>query len=531
MTSIRPTRTPPAPGARRPRAVALAWLLAPALACAPLSESAGLTAQTGDGVAPAGTAAASPEAVLDSILTTPPLSRAHWGVAVYDAGTGEPVLRHNPHRLFTAASTMKLVTAAAALDLLGVDYRFETAVEWVMDAAGRADSLVVRGGGDPSMGDAFHDHPLAPLDALADSLAARGLRRVAGPLVIDQGRFDSTLVHPAWEVFDLDWYYAAPVAPFAVMGGAYEIVVTPGAVGDRATVTLPFAEGLVGVDAGIATVPGTDRWDDALRRVTDADSVVLRGTIGAGAGPDTSWIAQTEPGRLAGRAFRRALTRAGVTVDGPVVVRYGGGRDPAAAPATRAAPAADQAGNGATPLRVVRRSPPLSAIIRLILERSDNWATEQLLKTLAASLLGHGSWGDGTELAERYLVERVGVEPGAVYMRDGSGLTPQGLLSPDAVVALLRHARERPWGPAFRAALAGPGEPESTLDDRLLPYADRLAAKTGTLRHVNALSGYLRSRDGRELVFSILSNGSGRPAREVQAAVDRLVASIIERGS
>ncbi|NIP82310.1 MAG: serine hydrolase, partial [Gemmatimonadetes bacterium] len=76
------------------------------------------------------------------ILHTRPLSRAHWGVAVYDLADGEPVLRHNPGRLFTAASTMKLVTAAAALDLLGPDYRFETVVEAAIDDRGRADGLV-----------------------------------------------------------------------------------------------------------------------------------------------------------------------------------------------------------------------------------------------------------------------------------------------------------------------------------------------------------------------------------------------------
>lgn len=154
-----------------------------------------------------------------------------------------------------------------------------------------------------------------------------------------------------------------------------------------------------------------------------------------------------------------------------------------------------------------------------------------MLKTLAATVLGQGSWSGGTDLVEQYMVETVGVPADAIYMRDGSGLTPQGLLTPDVVVALLRHAAEQPWGAAFRSALASPGEPESTLDDRLLSYRGRVSAKTGTLRHVNALSGYLQTRDGRELVFSILSNGSGQPSWVVQTAIDRIVESLIESGS
>ena len=524
MTSARSARTAGL------RAAPIAWLIVSALACAPAGR--GLAAQdqaavpvrtaTADTVGPVG-------AVLDSILRTPPLSRAHWGVAVHDLATGRPLLRHNADRLFSAASTMKLVTAAAALDRLGPGFRFRTVVRTRVDGRGHADSLVVRGSGDPTLGQPFHADPLAPMDSLADSLFAAGLRHVAGPLVVDQTLFDSVLIHPAWENFDLDWYYAAPVAPLAVMGAAVEVIVTPGAVGEPAAVAVPHGAGLVRLDARIRTVAGRDDWDDVLQRVPGTDLFRLRGTIGAQAGPDTSWIAQTDPGRTAGRALRAAMERAGIEVRGPVVVRYAARPGPAAG----AAPARDGAtdGDGPSAIRVAWRSPPLDAILQVALEQSDNWITEQVLKTLAATLLGRGDWNSGTDLVEGYLTETVGVPPGAVYMRDGSGLTPQGLLTPGAVTALLLHAVDRPWGPAFRAALASPGEPESTLDDRLLAYPDRVQAKTGTLRHVNALSGYLVTRDGHERVFSILSNGSGRPSWDVQAALDRIVEAIIENGS
>ena len=509
------------------------WLLLPAAACVP---GAGLAAQGPVTEGPRGIAGGDlrgPETVLDSILGTPPLNRAHWGVAVYDLATGDTILRHNAHRLFTAASTIKLVTAAAALDLLGPDYRFHTVIEASIDTAGAADSLVIRGGGDPSLGDAFHPEPLAPLDSLADSLAAAGLRRV-GRVVVDQSRFDTSLVHPAWETFDLDWYYAAPVAPLAVMGSAFEIVVLPGAPGGVAEVVVPHGPELLELDARIRTVVGDAPWDDVLRRSPDSDLLRLRGTIGAGAGPDTSWIAQTDPGRTAGRAFRRALEESGIQVDGSVRVRAH-----ALGPLANDGTGGQEVGGiepegatlGVTALRVTWRSPPLHAIMRVALERSDNWIMEQILKTLSAAHTGRGDWRSGTDLVEQYLRESVGVPTDAVYLRDGSGLTHQGLLTPDAVTTLLRYARQRPWADLFVDALATPGEKESTLDDRLLQYGHRVAAKTGTMRHVNALSGYLVTRGGRNLVFSILSNGSGQPAGEVRPALDRIVESIIESGS
>ena len=130
-----------------------------------------------------------------------------------------------------------------------------------------ATALVVRGSGDPTFSVHFHADPLAPLDSLADSLALAGVRRVAGPLVVDQSRFDSVLVHPAWENFDLDWYYAAPVAPFALMEGAYPVVLRPGPLGGQAAAEILAPAGLFHADAAVTTVEGSRRWNDDLRRV------------------------------------------------------------------------------------------------------------------------------------------------------------------------------------------------------------------------------------------------------------------------
>jgi D-alanyl-D-alanine carboxypeptidase/D-alanyl-D-alanine-endopeptidase (penicillin-binding protein 4) len=490
------------------------------MAAAPLAVAAGASGQ-----APAGVAAGPAlQQVVDSVMSTPPLDRVHWGIAVVDARTGEPLLRRNANRLFIPASNMKLVTAAAAMERLGPDHRFTTTLVAWMTPDGVADSLVVTGSGDPTLRKPFHDPPLAPLDSLADSLAAAGVRRVAGPLVVDQRRFEARTVHPAWEVFDLDWYYAAPVAPFAVTAAAHEVVITPGAVGSPARIELPFARDLVEVDARVRTVRGGRPWNDELRR-GPLDSLVLRGTIGAAAGPDTSWIAQTDPGRTAGTALAHALEAVGIPATGPVRVRY---RllDPVAPTRDGDGPAEER-----EEVRIAWRSPPLEQVIPLILERSDNWISEQLLKALGAEGSGIGSWDTGSDVLERYLTGTVGVDPGEVYLRDGSGLTAQNLITPDALAALLVHVREQPWAATFRAAMVQPGEDEGTLEDRLPALRERVWAKTGTIRHVNALSGFVLTADGRELVFSILSNGSGRPSSDVRRAIDRIVHALIEHGS
>lgn len=453
--------------------------------------------------------------VVDSVIGTPPLDRTYWGIEVYDATSDRMILRHNADRHFIPASNQKIVTMAAAADLLGPDYRYETRITVEALEEGVARRIIVQGSGDPTLSEHFHDSHLAALDSMADSLVAAGLRRVAGPVVVDQSRFDSTLAHPAWEHFDLDWYYAAPVAAFAVAEGAIPVAVRPTVVGEPARVDVLLPDGIARIDAWITTVEGERGWDDELRRIAALDSVVLRGTVGVAADPDTSWIAQIDPGTFAGRALSLALERRGVAVTGPVVVRYG--------PADAAAPH-DQT-IGAT-----WRSPPLIELVQVSLERSDNWLTEQVLKTLGAELGDGGGWSAGTQVVETYLTGTVGIPEGAVYMRDGSGLTAQNLVTPAAMVSLLRHVSGRPWGAAFRAAMAEPGEVDTTLEERLLELEGRLWAKTGTIRHVNTLSGYLRTDDGRDLVFSILTNASGRPASEMRRAIDRIVNAMTPSG-
>jgi serine-type D-Ala-D-Ala carboxypeptidase/endopeptidase (penicillin-binding protein 4) len=102
-------------------------------------------------------------------------------------------------------------------------------------------------------------------------------------------------------------------------------------------------------------------------------------------------------------------------------------------------------------------------------------------------------------------------------------MSAQNLLTPAATVALLAHARSQPWGAAFRSALPQPGLAGSTLSGRLQGLEGRVFAKTGTISNVNTLSGYFLTADGRDILFSVLSNGSGQPAATVRTAIDDVV--------
>ena len=178
---------------------------------------------------------------------------------------------------------------------------------------------------------------------------------------------------------------------------------------------------------------------------------------------------------------------------------------------------------------MTRASPPLHEVVDAILGPSQNWMTEQLLRTMGAELGGGGTWREGLRVERRWLQGTAGVDSLDVLQRDGSGMSAQNLVTPRAMVKVLEQAARAPWFELYRKALPEPGEEDTTLESRLPELRGRVHAKTGTLTNVTTLSGYLVTDSGRTLVFSILTNGSGLPSNTVRGAIDRLVLEAARR--
>ena len=450
---------------------------------------------------------------LDSILDAPPLQRTGWGVLAVDAATGEVLYARNPERNFIPASNTKLVVTLVAMGELGPDWRYRTLIE-AAGAGGEVDALIVRGSGDPTFSERFHDTDLAPLDSLAVRIARAGIARVRGDIIIDATRFTDTPIHSAWEVGDLPFGYAPPVAPFAIAEGTFRLERRTGILpGEPVRLRVLHGDSLQPIRSSVTTDTAGARpaWRiDYMRRT---DTVHLAGTLPRNV-PDTVRLAVTDPERYAGLAFARALRRRGIVVEGGVEVI----RDPFRL---------RERTRGMAPRAVTEiESPPLREIIAAILKPSQNWIAEQLLKTLGAERGEGGTWADGLAVEQRYLTGHVGLDSLAFNLRDASGLSAQNLLSPAAIVHILRHAASAPWARDYRFALPTAGEEAGTLASRLRGYESRVFAKTGTIANVNSLSGYLVRDDGREVVFAIMTNGSGLPSRIVRDAIDAVVAEI-----
>jgi D-alanyl-D-alanine carboxypeptidase/D-alanyl-D-alanine-endopeptidase (penicillin-binding protein 4) len=456
---------------------------------------------------------------IDARLAAAPLGRAHVGVLAVDARTGQTLYARNADRWFVPASNQKILISAAAWSLLGPDYRYRTELR----AEGRVEGgrldghLVVHGSGDPSLSPRYWPSGVAALDALADSVRAAGIAEVAGKLVVDVSAWDSTTVAPTREVDDLVVRAGATGGAFAIDEGELTVIVQGAASpGSPAGVSWSPAGAPGFVTATLETAA-----PDAGRRVLaryhpETRRIVVEGAVRPHE-TDTLVFAQRDPVRVAAAELAAALERRGVMVRGGWDVRWDPSTDEAAWEAGRSVPV--RGGE----LLAALESPPLAELVAGVLEPSQNWMAEQLVRTLGAELGGRGSLAAGLDVVQRFLVEAVDVEPFDVRPRDGSGLSAYNLLTPRAVVSALRHMAARPDGIAFRAALAEPGEVESTLEERLAGLEGRVFAKTGSISNVNTLSGYLVRANGEEVVFSILSNATGVDAGEVRAAIDDVV--------
>ncbi|MEH1097848.1 D-alanyl-D-alanine carboxypeptidase/D-alanyl-D-alanine endopeptidase [Micromonospora sp. CPCC 205561] len=465
-----------------PRALALLALVATA-------ATAGAPIATAESPTPAETRL---NATIDAILADGRLAGAQASVVVKDATTGETVYHRNGDRRLVPASNTKLLTSAAALELLGPGHRFSTEVRssGTRRAGLVSGNLYLRGGGDPTM-------LAADYDALAAQVAAAGVRVVTGNLVADDTRYDGTRLGPDWTWDDEPYYYAAQVSALTVApdtdydAGTVIVSAAPGGTaGARPVVTTTPATRYLKIENRAETVAGGET-SLSFEREHGGNTVVVTGQIALGAEPASDWVSVWEPTGYAADVFRSALRRHGVRVLGRTVLG-------------QATP------EGASELGR-HRSMPLAELVVPFLKLSNNGHAEVLTKEIGRVLSGSGTWSAGLAAISEYVAD-AGMDTGTLRQRDGSGLSRRNLIPAEEFVDLLTAVRAEPWFDTWYAALPIAGEAErfvgGTLRTRMrgTPAAGNVHAKTGSLTGVSGLSGYVTDADGRLLAFSILLN-------------------------
>ncbi|OLB51139.1 MAG: D-alanyl-D-alanine carboxypeptidase/D-alanyl-D-alanine-endopeptidase [Gemmatimonadetes bacterium 13_2_20CM_2_65_7] len=459
------------------------------------------------------------------LLDQPPFDRATWNVYAQD-DRGHVLFNRNGDHFSVPASNTKLVVAAAATVLLPADYRVRTSVYangTVTDGVLKGD-LILYGRGDPTWSErCYAVDTLAPgacdstwtaVDAIADSFKAHGLRRVTGRIVGDGSYFEPTLTHWNWGSFDLNWWYAAPVSGLGFHDNSVDFQITPGgAVDQPPSITWNPDLHLFTFENRARTVPpdsSTTIGDNFFRKPGTLD-IWAEGTVSLSRTPWIESFALPDPSLYAARALELSLQRKGVSVEGGAASTT----DSMVYRAVRVNPIVEYRGR------------PLSDIIFPILNTSQNWFAEMLLKILGREVGDTGSWAKGLDVEKRFLMDSVKVDSTAFALDDGSGLSAGNLVTPHTFVQLLAYMYRHPKRRPFLAALPR-AEQRGSLQKRFgaTPLEGRVLAKTGSIFRVNTLSGYIERADGRVITFSIQANAHDVPNRQMLAQIDSVVVQL-----
>lgn len=442
---------------------------------------------------------------IDAILADPALKNGLQAVVVRSLRTNQTIYERNPDTLMMPASNFKLLVSATALELLGPDYTFKTEVY----ATGKLNKgvldghIIIKGGGDPVL-------LTADVADLAKQVKAAGIYRVNGCVIADDTLFDKQRLGWGWGWADLTYYYAAEISALALNRNTVDVYVYPGKTeGADAEVKLVPDTDYLTIESTATTGKPGSRNTIYVNRALGQNVLRIGGSIAQGENVTrrTAPVTVKEPGLYAACVFASELAKQDVKVVGGVVA----GKTP-----VDAKPVA------------THTSPPLSKILALLNKPSDNLIAETLLKDLGAIIKGRGSSSAGAEV-EMEFAKSIGMDPSELSVADGSGLSRLNYISASNLAALLSYMYSSKNSKAFLDSLPIAGV-DGSLRSRMRNTSaeGNVKAKTGYIARVSSLSGYVSTKSGEPLAFSILFNNHLCRKSEATALQDKICALLAD---
>ena len=416
------------------------------------------------------------------------LSGAIAGISVASGQTGEILYEHMGNIRLRPASNMKLLTAAAALEVLGEDYVFKT--KMLTDGNVHHETLYgniyLQGQGDPTI-------LPTDLDQFVLQLKEKGIKKIFGQIIADDTWYDDVRLSTDMIWSDEQWYYGSQISALTVSPtsdydtGSVKLTIEAGEhIGDRPFLTLyPHTNYVKVINQAVTTDDAVEEDDLIIERKHGSNTIVIKGKVYIDSEPRHEWIAVWEPSYYTLKLFQETLIKHGIAWTGQMI------RD--TTPKT-------------AQLLYQKLSPPLKKLLVPFMKLSNNGMGEMFVKEMGKVVYHHGSWEKGLDVLKRE-IQLLGVNTNACLIKDGSGISHITSIPANELIHLLFNVQSKPWFTTLLESLPVSGEPErmkvGTLIDR--NFAAQIIAKTGTLNCVSTLSGYLPMKNNMYL-FSILLN-------------------------
>ncbi len=460
--------------------------------------------------------ASDPDQIIREISTSEPLKYGQWSVFVIDAESGGVVADYNSVSTLAPASGLKIVTSAAALSILGEDYQFETVLSYsgkIQNGILKGD-IIIHGGGDPSLASPEQPGGVAMDSLLADwseAIAAAGIREVNGNICGDGSIFEEQSIPDSWQWIDLGNYYGAGSDGLCFHENMYYLRFRPGTrVGEPAAVLRTHPK-IPGIEFNNFMATGArGSGDNGYIYGGEREYLrTLRGTIPAGVDSFTIKGSVPDAALLAAAALKNKLRHSGVPVSGMAV----SGSAPDGEPIHR------------------HLSPQLKDLVFRLNKKSVNLYAEQFLKMVALRETGSGSGENGVRSVKNWLAGN-GITTDGFFMHDGSGLSRLNAVRTKTMAELLAFMAGQPQFEAYYNSFPVAGDPEDEGGIGHLCKGTRAAnnvhAKTGYIERVRSHSGYVRTRSGKLLCFSMIANNYTGSLRAVDRMHEKVMIALSE---
>jgi len=447
---------------------------------------------------------------IEARLSNKALPNAIWAVSVRD-DTGTEIASFNSDKLMVPASNMKLITSAAVIEELGSEYRFTTPIYGdgrLQDSTWIGDIYIV-GSGDPSInGDNYEDDAFYVFRQWADQLKKAGIDSISGKIFGNTSIFDGEHLAPDWDWYDLPFYYAAEVGPLSFNSNTVFLEVnTSGAVGSTPSITwFPYNTDYVTfVNKQRITRRGTS-YRESYKRFPGNNTITLASTLPQNY-VETEALTVSNPTMYFLDSFIKYLLNDGFGLN---VTYY---EDPFP----------NDWSQQRFTLLASHSSEPLSVLLMKLNKDSDNLYAEMLLKTLAY----HRKKASGSirlgEIAANERFSIMKLDTNLVSIRDGSGLASTNLVSTSFLSNLLYSMTKSVHHEYYNASLTIAGI-DGTFKNRMrgTKLEGNLRGKSGSISRTRAFSGYLTTKSGKTISFSMIANNFRVPTREIDRVHEAL---------
>ncbi len=426
-----------------------------------------------------------------------------------DAESSDPGSGYHPDTSLVPASTMKLITTAAAVELLGGDFRFTTRLQHtgtIAEDGTLEGDIVIAGGGDPTLGSSG----IATIfTRWHEALTEAGIARVEGSIVGDASIFGTQLLPDSWQWNDLGNYYAAGACGLTFHQNQFFCNFRTSGPGTPATFigTDPRLPGIEFVNEIRAGPPGSGD-EGYLYGTPYTNLFYLRGTLPPNRSTYTIKGSLPDPAFFCARAFTKHLLDHDFQV--------------AQSPTTERLLKIAGKSLGARHPITEEQSDPLSSLLVVTNHKSNNLRSECIHRMIGVEVSGEGSTIAASKAVTAHWGSK-GIDMTGFFMEDGCGLSRANAVTPRQLTMMLYHAAKAPEFETFYASLPTVGR-SGTLATigRGSPAEGKIRAKSGTLDRVRNYAGYVDADSGRQYAFTLFFNNYTCDLSEVKAKIVRI---------